>query len=79
MAILKSKDIRKMSQKEIAGKISELKLELTRANVTANKANSKTKEIKRTISRLMTVQNMQKFDKAFNKTSKNLEGELKKK
>jgi len=54
MAILRNKDIQKMSKKEREDKLNELKLELIKANVTANKANAKTKEIKRAISRLLT-------------------------
>jgi len=54
MAILKSKEISKMSPKERQEKIQELKFELVKANVTANKTNAKTKEIKRAISRLLT-------------------------
>ena len=41
-----------MNKKE---KLKELKFELIKANVAANKTNSKTKEIKRAISRLITV------------------------
>ena len=54
MAIIKSKDILKMSKEDQATKLKELKLELIRASVTANKQNAKTKEIKRAISRLNT-------------------------
>ena len=57
MAILRAKDIRNMNQKDIENKISELKFELVRGNVTANRVNAKTKEIKRTISRLITINN----------------------
>lgn len=58
MALLRNKDIKKMSEKERQEKIIELKMELIKANVTANKTNAKTKEIKRAISRLIT------FDKS---------------
>lgn len=54
MALLRSKDISKMAQKDREGKLKELKIELVRASVTANKTNAKTKEIKRAISRLIT-------------------------
>lgn len=54
MALLKTKDIAKMNEKDREEKFKELKLELVRASVTANKANAKTKEIKRAISRLIT-------------------------
>lgn len=67
MALLKMKDIKDMSGKDRESKLKELKMELIRANVTANKTSAKTKEIKRAISRLIT----------FNKSFK--EGLLKKK
>lgn len=54
MAILKAKDVAKMSEPEIIRKLEDLKFELARANVTANKTNAKTKEIKRAIARLFT-------------------------
>ena len=37
-------------------KLKELKMELVKSGVTANKTNAKTKEIKRAISRLITCQ-----------------------
>lgn len=43
-----------MNQKQIGEKLKELKFELIRANVTANKSSAKTKEIKRAIARLIT-------------------------
>ena len=63
-----NKDIEKMSGKERMEKFKDLKMELVRANVSANRTSSKTKELKRAISRLLTMR--------INKTSK--EGELKK-
>ena len=54
MALLRMKDIKKMNEKEIKSKLNELRLELVKAGVTANKTNAKTKEIKRAISRLLT-------------------------
>ena len=38
-------------------RLAELKLELSKASVTANKTKAKTKEIKRAISRLITFNN----------------------
>lgn len=76
MAILKSKEIAKMSEKDRKDKLKELKLELVRANVTANRTNAKTKELKRAISRLLTMMNTQKT-KSTNPLTR--EGELKKK
>ena len=54
MALLKFEDIKKMDKKQREEKLNELKLELIKSNVTANKANAKPKEIKRAISRLLT-------------------------
>ena len=51
MAKLKFKDIQKMNEKEISKKLTELKLELTKS---LGKAGGKTKEIKRTIARILT-------------------------
>ncbi|PIN93533.1 50S ribosomal protein L29 [Candidatus Pacearchaeota archaeon CG10_big_fil_rev_8_21_14_0_10_31_24] len=59
MAIIKKQALVQLSESERNTKIKELKLELIKANVTAKKSNSKTKEIKRTLARLYT----------FNKTS----------
>ncbi|MBS3065834.1 hypothetical protein J4229_02185 [Candidatus Pacearchaeota archaeon] len=55
MAILRFKDISKMPQKDREEKMKELKLELVKSGVTANRTNAKTKEIKRAISRLITL------------------------
>src|SRR3989344_7790212 len=54
MALIKFKNISKMPEKERAEKLKELKFELVKSGVTANKFNAKTKEIKRAISRLIT-------------------------
>jgi len=55
MAIIKLSEMKKMDSKSKIEKIKELKLELMKSNVTANKTNAKTKEIKRTIARLITL------------------------
>ncbi|MEK6933370.1 MAG: hypothetical protein AABW75_00665 [Nanoarchaeota archaeon] len=54
MALLKYKSLKQMNKNDLDTKMSELKLEITKANVTANKVNAKTKEIKRAIARLKT-------------------------
>lgn len=55
MAILKSKDISRMSEKEIKDKIKDLKLELIKNKISSGKGGKlKTKEIKKTIARLLT-------------------------
>ncbi|MEK6844314.1 MAG: 50S ribosomal protein L29 [Nanoarchaeota archaeon] len=57
MVNLKFKEIIKMGKNEMNEKLKELRFELIKANVTANKTNAKTKEIKRAIARLMTYFN----------------------
>jgi ribosomal protein L29 len=54
MAILKAKDVEKMDKKVREKKLKDLKMELIKANISANKTNSKTKEIKRAIARIIT-------------------------
>ena len=76
MAILRVKDIKKMEKKEREEKLKDLRFELTKANVTSQKTNSKTKEIKRAISRLITFQNFLK--KESEKINKPVKEELKK-
>ncbi|MDP1695361.1 MAG: hypothetical protein Q8L29_00405 [archaeon] len=60
MTILKFKDVSKMSDKDRTEKLKELKVELVKAGVTANRTNAKTKEIKKAISRLITFNNSTK-------------------
>ena len=67
MAILKSKDIVKMSRKEQEEKLKELRFELIKANVAANKTGKiKIREIRRTIAKLLTL--MPKEQKASEET-----------
>ncbi len=54
MALLRAKDAAKMDAKARAEKLKELRMEMARAHVAANKTNAKTKEIKRAIARLLT-------------------------
>ncbi len=60
MALLKQRDVIKMSDNERKSKLEELKFALVKGNVSANKATAKTKEIKRAISRLLTFSTSQK-------------------
>ncbi len=54
MAILKIKDIKNMTEKDREEKLKDLKLELIKRNVTANKSSKiKTKEIKKAIARIL--------------------------
>ncbi|MBI2632262.1 hypothetical protein HYW75_04620 [Candidatus Pacearchaeota archaeon] len=54
MALLKYKELKQLNENSIDTKMTELKLELIKANVAANRVNAKTKEIKRSIARLKT-------------------------
>ncbi|MCX6748290.1 MAG: 50S ribosomal protein L29 [Candidatus Pacearchaeota archaeon] len=54
MAILKMKDIKNMNPQEREEKLKDLKLELIKRNVTANKSSKiKTKEIKKALARIL--------------------------
>jgi len=64
MSVLKFKDIEKMDKKTIDGKLKDLKMELIKANVGANKTNAKTKEIKKAIARIFTFTNQRNSDEA---------------
>lgn len=53
---MKTKEIRKMSKEEKEKKLKELKLELVKSYVSASKTGgSKTKEIKKAIARIITL------------------------
>ncbi|RMD66591.1 50S ribosomal protein L29 [Candidatus Pacearchaeota archaeon] len=55
MAVLRAKEIEKMSEKERKEKLKELRLELVRAGNRGDKASGKTKEIKKAIARIITL------------------------
>ena len=57
MTRLKTKDIKKMSKEDRNKKMEELKFELVKSKVNAQKGSSKTKEIKKTIARILTLNN----------------------
>lgn len=59
--MLKYKEIAKLNKQEKEDKLKELRLELIRKNVAANKTSKiKTKEIKKAIARLLTSNTQQK-------------------
>ena len=63
MAILKSKDISKMSNKERKDKIKDLKMELIKEKISLGKGGKiKIREIKRTIARLLTFNRLNNKD-----------------
>lgn len=56
---MKYKDIIKLNKQEREDKLKELRLELVKKNVAANKTSKiKTKEIKKAIARLLTAQKL---------------------
>jgi ribosomal protein L29 len=56
MATLKAKEIREMKKEDRMKKLKELKFELVKSRTSASKAgNSKTKEIKKIIARILTL------------------------
>ena len=63
MAILRVKDISKMSSKEREGKIKDLKIELLKEKISIGKGGKmKIKEIKKTIARLITFNRLNDKD-----------------
>jgi len=61
MAILRAKEISKMEPKIRREKLKELKMELIKSNVAANKSNAKSKEIKKAIARIITYEKLNKI------------------
>ena len=57
MTRLKSKDIKKMGNDEKMKKIEELKFELVKSKGNAQKGSSRAKEIKKTVARILTLNN----------------------
>ncbi len=61
MSILKAKDIKNLSNQDKEEKLKELRLELVKKNVTANKSSKmKAKEIKKAIARILTINTQNK-------------------
>ena len=64
MPIIRKNDIKKMSEKERNEKISELKMELIKERVNIGKGGkNRIREIKRTIARLLTFNNLNRLNK----------------
>ncbi len=58
---MKEKELKKISNEERKKKLDELKVELIKSKVNASKTgNSKIKEIKKTIARILTLNNSNK-------------------
>ena len=61
MAILKTKEISKISEKERNEKIKDLRMELIKNKISSGKGGKmKTREIKKTIARLLTFNRLNK-------------------
>jgi ribosomal protein L29 len=60
VAVLKTKDAKALDKKGRDEKLKDLRMELIKANVSAHKTNAKTKEIKRAIARLLTLDQAEK-------------------
>jgi len=71
MAILKSADVLKMSEKERTTKISELKVELIKAKVSGKKVSKLSlREIKKAIAKLKTFNSMDRIKAEMEKAEK---------
>ncbi len=67
MATLKYKEIKKMGIEEREKKLKELKMELIKSKINASRnKNSKTKEIKKIIARIMTLNNPERKTEKLN-------------
>jgi ribosomal protein L29 len=60
MAIIKNKEIEKLSEKEITGKLKDLKLELVKSGLPNSKSKLRPKEIKKAIARILTFNRLNK-------------------
>jgi ribosomal protein L29 len=54
MAVLRAKEVSKMDVKSRTDKLKDLRMELAKSKVTAQKSSGKTKEIKKAIARILT-------------------------
>lgn len=54
MAVLKTKQVKAMKEEEKTKKLKELKLELVKAKAKSGQGNTKIKEIKKAIARILT-------------------------
>ena len=64
MAVIKNADIKKMSKEDRESRLRELRMELIKKHVQANKAGKvKTKEIKKAIARILTIEKSNNMSK----------------
>ncbi len=52
---MKSKALKELSSQELNKKLKELKLELIKSGASSSKTSTKTREIKKTIARILTI------------------------
>jgi len=64
---MKYKEIQKLSETEREKKLKELKLELVKSKASAQKTGSKTREIKKIIARILTLNASKKTESVENK------------
>ena len=65
MAIIKKSELKKLSHKERAEKLKDLQMELIKEKVHLAKGGKmKVREIKRTIARLLTLDNLNRLNKS---------------
>lgn len=64
---MKYKEIQKLSETEKEKKLKELKLELIKSKASAQKTGSKTREIKKIIARILTLNTSKKTESVENK------------
>jgi ribosomal protein L29 len=55
MAILTAKQVREMKEEDKAKKLKELKLELVKSRANQGQGSSKSKQIKKAIARILTI------------------------
>ncbi len=62
MAILKTKEIKNMSPKDREKKLKELKLELIKSQSRNSKTGNRTREIRKIIARILTLNKLEEDD-----------------
>ena len=58
MAIIRKKELSKMNDSALDEKLNDLRFELSKSIVAANKTKSKKRELKRTIARILTLKSI---------------------
>jgi len=63
MVLINKKELKALDIKARKEKVKTLEMELIKSKVSANKSNAKTKELKRTIAKLLTMNNSAEVEK----------------